>query len=185
MEGQQGPRVTAAVAVLPVLPPAVSPPADFQATQFQSPITNHQSQILAFPPARFRALQWVQSDPAPESGRTGSDRLRTPDSGRSDCFVEWAQAEIAVRTGQPADAAVSAARHAACLTLFERVARVARPRADWREQVDRLAMHPVWGYAVLMGVFLGFFRLIFDVGKLGEDRILTSSTRWWRRWRST
>ena len=52
------------------------------------------------------------------------------------------------------------------------MARVARPRADWREQVDRLAMHPVWGYAVLAGVFLGFFRLIFDVGKLGEDRIL-------------
>ena len=49
---------------------------------------------------------------------------------------------------------------------------MARPRADWREHVDRLAMHPVWGYAVLMGVFLGFFRLIFDVGKLGEDRIL-------------
>ena len=88
-------------------------------------------------------------------------------------MVEWAQAEIAARTGQPADAVVSAARHAACLTLFEGVARVARPRADWREQVDRLAMHPVWGYAVLMGVFLGFFRLIFDVGKLGEDRILT------------
>ena len=45
-------------------------------------------------------------------------------------------------------------------------------KADWREQVDRLAMHPIWGYAVLTGVFLGFFRLIFDVGKLGEDRIL-------------
>jgi ferrous iron transport protein B len=77
-----------------------------------------------------------------------------------------------VRTGHPADAAISAARHAACLTLFERVAHVARPKQDWREQVDRLAMHPVWGYAVLAGVFLGFFRLIFDVGKLGEDRIL-------------
>ncbi len=49
---------------------------------------------------------------------------------------------------------------------------MARPKADWREQVDRLAMHPIWGYAVLAGVFLGFFRLIFDVGKLGEDRIL-------------
>ena len=77
-----------------------------------------------------------------------------------------------MRTGQPADAAVSAARHAASLTLFERVAHVARPRADWREQVDRVAMHPFWGYAVLLGVFLGFFRLIFNVGKLGEDRIL-------------
>ena len=179
MEGQQGPRVTAAVAVLPVLPPAVSAQADFQPLRPQSPITNHQSQIAAFPPARFRALQLVQSDPrhmpvvvgAADSGLQTSDfGPRTPDSGPSS--VEWAQAEINLRTGLPADAAVSAARHAACLTLFERVAHVARPKADWREQVDRLAMHPIWGYAVLAGVFLGFFRLIFDVGKLGEDRIL-------------
>ena len=98
--------------------------------------------------------------------------LRTPDPGLRTFLVEWARAEINLRTGQPADAAVSAARHAACLTLFERVAHVARPKADWREHVDRLAMHPIWGYAVLAGVFLGFFRLIFDVGKLGEDRIL-------------
>ncbi len=162
MEGPQGSRVTAAVAVLPVLPPPISPPADFRAMKPQSPIANHQSQILMFPPPRFRALQWVQSDPA-------QTRRKEPEIAP---MVEWAQAEIALRTGQPADAAVSAARHAACLALFERVARVARPRADWREQVDRLAMHPVWGYLVLMGVFLGFFRLIFDVGKLGEDRIL-------------
>jgi small GTP-binding protein len=173
-EGQQGPRVTAAVAVLPVLPPAVSPPTSSPALQFQSQITNRKSQIAEFPPPRFRALQLVQSDPSHMptgiGHRTFDPGLRTSDLGHS--FVEWAQAEIAVRTGQPADAAISGARHAACLTLFERVARVARPRADWREQVDRLAMHPIWGYAVLMGVFLGFFRLIFDVGKLGEDRIL-------------
>ena len=87
-------------------------------------------------------------------------------------LVERAKAEIALRTGRPADAAISAARHAACLTLFERVAHIAKPRADWREQVDRVAMHPFWGYIVLTGVFLGFFRLIFDVGKLGEDRVL-------------
>jgi len=186
MEGQQGPHVTAALAVHPILPPAVSPRADFRALESQSPIGNHPSQIAAFPPARFRAIQLVQSDPrhipevnrAADPGLQTSDLghrsmdpgLRTPDSGLS--LVEWARAEINLRTGLPADAAVSAARHAACLTLFERVARVARPKADWREQVDRLAMHPIWGYAVLAGVFLGFFRLIFDVGKLGEDRIL-------------
>jgi Fe2+ transport system protein B len=162
IEGQPGPRTAVAVAVLPVLPPGAPPSSNFQAAPLQSPIANHQSQIIAFPPARFRALQWVQSDPR----RT---RKEEPEMTPA---VEWAQAEIALRTGQPADAAISAARHAACLTLFEHVARVARPRADWREQVDRLAMHPVWGYAVLLGVFLGFFRLIFDVGKLGEDRIL-------------
>ena len=41
-EGPQGSRIMAAVAVLPILPPAVSPPTDFQAVQLQSPITNHQ-----------------------------------------------------------------------------------------------------------------------------------------------
>ena len=115
-----------------------------------------------FPPARFRALQWVQSDPR-------QTRREEPAIAP---IVERAQAEIALRTGQPADAAISAARHAACLTLFERVVRVARPRADWREQLDRVVMHRVWGYPVLLAVFLGFFRLIFDVGKLGEGRIL-------------
>jgi small GTP-binding protein len=167
MEGPQDPRVTAAVAVLPVLPPTedlqtISTPANSQLTHSQSTITHHQSPMLAFPPPRFRALQWVQSDP----------RQVRRDEPEMAPMVEWAQAGIAVHTGQPADAAISSARHAACLTLFERVAHVARPRADWREQVDRLAMHPIWGYAVLMGIFLGFFRLIFDVGKLGEDRIL-------------
>jgi len=162
MDGQQGPRVTAAVAVLAAQPLLIRPPTNSKALPFQSPIVNHQSQIAEFPPPRFRALQWVQSDP-------GQTRREEPEMAP---LVEWAQAEIALRTGQPADAAISAARHAACLTLFERVARITRPKADWREQVDRLAMHPIWGYAVLMGVFLGFFRLIFDVGKLGEDRIL-------------
>ena len=114
-------------------------------------------------PPRFQALQWVQGDPAQTA-------WNTPQLASA---VKRAQADIAARTGQPADAAISSARHAACLNLFERVARVARPRTDWREYVDRAAMHPVWGYAVLAGVFLGFFRLIFDVGKLGEDRILS------------
>ena len=179
MKGQQGPRETAAVAVLPFLPPAVSLRADSRALEPQSQIVNHPSPIAAFPPARFLAIQLVQSDPrhipiangvADPGHRSVDSGLRTPDSGPSP--VEWARAEINLRTGLPADAAVSAARHAACLTLFERVAHVARPKADWREHVDRLAMHPIWGYAVLAGVFLGFFRLIFDVGKLGEDRIL-------------
>jgi small GTP-binding protein len=118
--------------------------------------------LTEFPPSRFRALQWVQNDPR---------QLRREEPVLAP-FVEWAQAEIALHSGLPADAAISAARHSACLTLFERVARVARPRADWREQVDRVAMHPVLGYLMLMVVFLGFFRLIFDVGKLGEARIL-------------
>ncbi len=118
---------------------------------------------MAFPPARFEALQLVQSDPA---------ALVQAEPPQAAVAVAHAQDEITRLLGQPADAAISSARHAACLNLFERVARVTRPPRDWRDQADRLVMHPVWGYALLILVFLGIFQLIFSVGKLGEDRIL-------------
>ncbi len=117
----------------------------------------------AFPPARFEALQLAQSDP-----RT----LAQLPTLQVAAAVSEAQGEITRLLGQPADVVISSARHAACLNLFERVARVTHPRRDWRERVDRLVMHPVWGYAVLAVVFLGIFQLIFTVGKFGEDRIL-------------
>ena len=116
-----------------------------------------------FPPARFEALQLAQSNP-----RT----LAQLSTLQVAAAVSDAQDEITRLLGQPADVAISSARHAACLNLFERVARVTHPRRDWRERVDRLVMHPVWGYAVLALVFLGIFQLIFTVGKFGEDRIL-------------
>src|SRR5208337_2488607 len=117
----------------------------------------------AFPPARFEALQLAQSNP-----RT----LAQLPTLQVAAAVSEAQDEITRLLGQPADVAISSARHAACLNLFESVARVTHPRRDWRERVDRLVMHPVWGYAVLVLVFLGIFQLIFTVGKFGEDRIL-------------
>jgi len=129
-------------------------------------VTNATAQTApdaAFPPARFEALQLVQSDPHV------LPQLPTPSVSAA---VSLAQDEITRLLGQPADAAISSARHAACLNIFERTARVAHPRSDWREQVDRLVMHPVWGYAALVLVFLGIFQLIFTVGKFGEDRIV-------------
>jgi ferrous iron transporter FeoB len=119
--------------------------------------------VATFPPARFGALQLLQSDPQALA------QLPPPAVAAA---VRQAQDEITRLLGQPADAAISSARHAACLNLFESVARVTHPRRDWREQVDRLVMHPVWGYAVLVLVFLGIFQLIFTAGKLSEDRIL-------------
>ena len=138
----------------------------------------------AFPPARFEALQLVQSDPRALAQVWHRHRIRhrhghdlhalaqLPASPSVAAAVSEAQDEITHLMGQPADAAISSARHAACLNLFERVARVTHPRRDWRERVDRLLMHPVWGYAVLVLVFLGIFQLIFTAGKFGEDRIL-------------
>ena len=116
------------------------------------------------PNLRGQALQFLQSDPR---------RAGQLDPGVA-YAVHAARTEIELGAGQPADAAISSARHAACLNLFERVARVTKPSADWREQVDRLLMHPVWGYGLLALIFLGFFRAVFDLGKLGEGHILAA-----------
>jgi ferrous iron transport protein B len=153
--GQQEPEGTASSAARLDFPPAAS---NAIATATVQAVT-----AAAFPPARFQALQLVQSDPR---------ALAQFPSPVVAAVVSQAQDEITRLLGQPADAAISSARHAACLNLFERIARVTHPRRDWREQVDRLVMHPAWGYAVLGLVFLGIFQLIFTVGKLGEDRIL-------------
>ncbi len=128
----------------------------------QSSITLPASAARNFPRDRFQAMQWVQCDPLQIRGER-------PEIAED---VEWAQKSISAHSGLPADAAISAARHAACLSVFERVTRLARPSVDWREKIDRVAMHPVWGYVLLLTVFLGFFQLIFNVGKPAEDRIL-------------
>lgn len=111
---------------------------------------------------RFHALLMLQSDPA---------TLGTLEPAVADA-LHRAQTAIEAETHQPADAALAAARHAACLDLFERAVRLSRPHADWREQVDRLLMHPLLGYFFLAAIFLGFFKLVFDAGQLGETRIL-------------
>lgn len=112
--------------------------------------------------ARFHALQLLQTDP---------QRIEALDEPNAAALREAREA-LWQATGQPADAAISSARHAASLDLFERIARVSKPRRDWRERADRWLMHPVWGYAFLAGIFLGFFRLVFGAGQIGEVRIL-------------
>jgi ferrous iron transport protein B len=113
---------------------------------------------------RFLALQLLQTDPV---------RVEALGEATAEAVRE-ASEDLWRHTGQHADAAISSARHAACLNLFERVAKVSKPSSDWRERADRWLMHPFWGYFLLAGIFLGFFRLVFDFGQIGETHILAA-----------
>jgi ferrous iron transport protein B len=121
-----------------------------------------ESPPAVFPPPRFQALYLLQC--APE--------LVDQINPKCAAAVRNTQQAIMDHYGQPADVIISSARHAVCLNLFETVAQVQRPRADWREQIDRLLLHPLWGYVALILAFLGFFHLVFDLGKIGETHIL-------------
>jgi ferrous iron transport protein B len=147
-------RVTAAPQSRPSTPGAVA--------VIPLPMAGAKRTAHSFNP-RFEALQLLQSDPL-QLALTDPVRARA---------TENIAARITQQLNHPPDVALSSARHAACLNLFERVVHVTKPKADWREQVDRVLMHPLWGYVFLAAIFIGFFRLVFAVGKLCEGRILT------------
>ncbi len=112
--------------------------------------------------ARVRALWLLQSDPGQLAGMDDETAEQ----------VSEALAALPRREGEPPEDVIPAARHAACLRLFEKTVRVNRPRTDWRDRLDGLVMDRLWGYVFLAAVFFTFFHVIFDAGQFAETRIL-------------
>lgn len=75
--------------------------------------------------------------------------------------------------GRPSDVVISSERHSLAMNLFEHVAKVRnRTGKSFRDQVDKVLMHPFLGYVFLAGILLSFFWLVFSVGKHIEEPIL-------------
>ncbi len=77
------------------------------------------------------------------------------------------------RHSAPAYEVIAAERHHLALKIFEESSRVTRRRGiDWLERLDDIIMHPFLGYLILLGVFLAFFIIIFEVGNPLEELLL-------------
>jgi ferrous iron transport protein B len=111
---------------------------------------------------RMQALLLLQGDPK---------QLAELDSQTAEMVCDSLAALRRTEEQAPEDV-IAVVRHAACLRIFEQTVRIVRPHADWRERVDALVMHKLWGYVFLAAAFFGFFHLIFDAGSLAETRIL-------------
>lgn len=73
----------------------------------------------------------------------------------------------------PAYEVIAAERHHLAFKIFEECSRVTRRRRiHWLERVDDIIMHPFLGYLILLGVFLAFFIIIFEVGNPLEELLL-------------
>ncbi len=73
--------------------------------------------------------------------------------------------------GKSSDEVISAERHALSLSLFESVATFTTPSLRWRDRLDDLLMHNVWGYVFLALFLVLFFNLVFRVGAIVEAPI--------------
>jgi len=80
--------------------------------------------------------------------------------------------QIAKSCGQDPPLALSSERHAKSLDIFEAVAEVRAPAKDFREQIDNVLMHPIWGYFFLVLIMYGFFQIVFKFGGYLEGPLL-------------
>ncbi|MBN2030524.1 ferrous iron transport protein B [bacterium] len=76
--------------------------------------------------------------------------------------------ELAISHGRSSDEVINAERHALSMSIVEQTCTVKKPQLHWRDRIDEILMHNIWGYLFLVIIFILFFNLIFRVGSLIE-----------------
>jgi ferrous iron transport protein B len=86
--------------------------------------------------------------------------------------LEWGGKNIiANQQGQSDEDARS--RHVKALSLAGRFTKQGERQLTWRDMLDDVLLHPVWGYAILLFVLFLFFEAVYGIGKLVEPPLLT------------
>jgi ferrous iron transport protein B len=87
--------------------------------------------------------------------------------------LDETRANLEERHSAPAYEVIAAERHHLGMKLFEECCRIKRGKAiSFLDRADDVLMHPVYGYIILLAVFLAFFFLIFKVGNPLEELLL-------------
>lgn len=66
-----------------------------------------------------------------------------------------------------------AQRHQRAREIEARVTHWGTAHRAWRDRLDDLLLHPLWGYFILLLILWGFFQLVYSVGKVLETPLLT------------
>jgi len=75
--------------------------------------------------------------------------------------------------GRPPELVISSERHALAVNLFEQVAQVTpSTKPGWRDRLDRIATHKIWGYVVLVLILGLFFQAVFTLGQHAENFLM-------------
>jgi ferrous iron transport protein B len=73
---------------------------------------------------------------------------------------------------QPAADMAIAARRDRAKKIFESCTEIGKPKIGWRDRLDNVLMHPLWGYLLLVLILHAFFNLIFKIGAWLEPELL-------------
>ncbi len=63
-------------------------------------------------------------------------------------------------------------RHTLAGELATTIVSQGERRVSWRDRLDDILLHPVWGFVALVGILFVFFQLVYSFGKLIEAPVL-------------
>jgi ferrous iron transport protein B len=63
-------------------------------------------------------------------------------------------------------------RHALAVAFSKQFVTQGERRIIWRDQLDNVLLHPVWGYAIMLFVLYLFFQAVYGIGKVTEPPLL-------------
>src|SRR5215212_1040397 len=64
------------------------------------------------------------------------------------------------------------ARHQLARELSNQYVRQGERHVTWRDRIDDVLLHPIWGYAILLFVLFLFFQTVYGIGKITEPPLL-------------
>ncbi|MEW6388313.1 MAG: ferrous iron transport protein B [Thermodesulfobacteriota bacterium] len=118
-------------------------------------------------PWRFLVVKLLEDDPylLEEVGRQHPGCVT---------MVRNHQKILAESHGRPPEIVISSERHALAVNLFEQAAKVTpAEKPKWRDRLDKVATHKVWGYLLLVVILGLFFQAVFKLGQ-GTENFLMS-----------
>ena len=64
-------------------------------------------------------------------------------------------------------------RHSLAVVLAKKFVTQGERRIIWRDRLDDVLLHPVWGYAIMLFVLYLFFQAVYGIGKVTEPPLLS------------
>ena len=118
-------------------------------------------------PPRFLAIKLLEDD----------DYYRDLVTGKNGVYISQKigdfQNKLVALRGKPQDSVLVLERHAIAMDIYKQVVTLGPPQRDWRGKIDDIVMHKVFGYFILLGVLIGFFYVVFQVGAVIENFLLS------------
>jgi len=87
-------------------------------------------------------------------------------------LIERGREVIEETHGESAEWVISAERHGKAANLAAQVVKHGVRRLTIRDKLDRLLLHPVWGYIFLFAILFGFFQSVYSLGGLIERPVI-------------